>query len=151
MTTTNTNTVRLHRVLRAPAERIQRAFLDADAMAKWLPPHGFTGKVHHMDAKVGGSYKMSFTNLSSGSSHSFGGTYRELVPGERLRYTAVFDDPNLPGEMQTTVSLKPVSCGTEVSIVQEGIPAVIPVEACYLGWQESLTLLTLLVEPTIPG
>ena len=148
---TTTNTVRLHRVLRAPAERIQRAFLDADAMAKWLPPHGFTGKVHHMDAKVGGSYKMSFTNLSSGSSHSFGGTYRELVPGERLRYTAVFDDPNLPGEMQTTVSLKPVSCGTEVSIVQEGIPAVIPVEACYLGWQESLTLLTLLVEPTIPG
>ena len=151
MTTTNTNTVRLHRVLRAPAERIQRAFLDADAMAKWLPPHGFTGKVHHMDAKVGGTYKMSFTNLSSGSSHSFGGTYRELVPGERLRYTAVFDDPNLPGEMQTTVSLKPVFCGTEVSIVQEGIPAVIPVEACYLGWQESLTLLTLLVEPTIPG
>ena len=148
---TTTNTVRLHRVLRAPAERILRAFLDADAMAKWLPPHGFTGKVHHMDAKVGGSYKMSFTNLSSGSSHSFGGTYRELVPGERLRYTAVFDDPNLPGEMQTTVSLKPVSCGTEVSIVQEGIPAVIPVEACYLGWQESLTLLTLLVEPTIPG
>ena len=148
---TTTNTVRLHRVLRAPAERILRAFLDADAMAKWLPPHGFTGKVHHMDAKVGGSYKMSFTNLSSGSSHSFGGTYRELVPGERLRYTAVFDDPNLPGEMQTTVSLKPVSCGTEVSIVQQGIPAVIPVEACYLGWQESLTLLTLLVEPTIPG
>ena len=148
---TTTNTVRLHRVLRAPAERILRAFLDADAMAKWLPPHGFTGKVHHMDAKVGGSYKMSFTNLSSGSSHSFGGTYRELVPGERLRYTAVFDDPNLPGEMQTTVSLKPVFCGTEVSIVQEGIPAVIPVEACYLGWQESLTLLTLLVEPTIPG
>ena len=148
---TTTNTVRLHRVLRAPAERILRAFLDADAMAKWLPPHGFTGKVHHMDAKVGGTYKMSFTNLSSGSSHSFGGTYRELVPGERLRYTAVFDDPNLPGEMQTTVSLKPVFCGTEVSIVQEGIPAVIPVEACYLGWQESLTLLTLLVEPTIPG
>ena len=148
---TTTNTVRLHRVLRAPAERILRAFLDADAMAKWLPPHGFTGKVHHMDAKVGGSYKMSFTNFSSGSSHSFGGTYRELVPGERLRYTAVFDDPNLPGEMQTTVSLKPVFCGTEVSIVQEGIPGVIPVEACYLGWQESLTLLTLLVEPTIPG
>ena len=148
---TTTNTVRLHRVLRAPAERILRAFLDADAMAKWLPPHGFTGKVHHMDAKVGGSYKMSFTNLSSGSSHSFGGTYRELVPGERLRYTAVFDDPNLPGEMQTTVSLKPVFCGTELTIVQEGIPAVIPVEACYLGWQESLTLLTLLVEPTIPG
>ena len=130
MTTTNTNTVRLHRVLRAPAERIQRAFLDADAMAKWLPPHGFTGKVHHMDAKVGGSYKMSFTNLSSGSSHSFGGTYRELVLGERLRYTAVFDDPNLPGEMQTTVSLKPVFCGTELTIVQEGIPAVIPVETC---------------------
>ena len=123
---TTTNTVRLHRVLRAPAERILRAFLDADAMAKWLPPHGFTGKVHHMDAKVGGTYKMSFTNLSSGSSHSFGGTYRELVPGERLRYTAVFDDPNLPGEMQTTVSLKPVSCGTEVTIVQEGIPAGIP-------------------------
>ena len=151
MTSTTTGTVRFHRVLRAPPERIYRAFLDADAMSKWLPPHGFTGKVHQMDAKVGGSYRMSFTNFSSGGSHSFGGKYLELVPGERLRYSAVFDDPNLPGEMQTTVTLTKVSCGTEVNIVQEGIPAVIPVDGCYLGWQESLTLLTQLVEPEIPG
>jgi uncharacterized protein YndB with AHSA1/START domain len=142
----STNTVRLHRVLRAPPERIYRAFLDADAMAKWLPPHGFTGKVHQMDAQLGGNWRMSFTNFTSGDSHSFGGKYLELVPGERLRYTSRFDDPNLPGEMQTTVSLAAVSCGTELSVVQEGIPAVIPTEACYLGWQQSLTLLTQLVE-----
>ncbi|MDI1260283.1 SRPBCC family protein [Aquabacterium sp.] len=146
-----TNTVRLHRVIRATPERLYRAFLDANAMAKWLPPHGFTGKVHEMDAKVGGGYKMSFTNFSSGNSHSFGGKYLELVPNERLRYTAVFDDPNLPGEMQTTVTLKAVSCGTEMSVVQEGIPAIIPAEGCYLGWQESLALLIQLVEPEIPG
>ena len=145
------NTVRLHRVLKAPAERIYRAFLDADAMAKWLPPNGFTGKVHQMDAAVGGSYRMSFTHFGSGHSHAFGGRYLELKPGERLRYSAVFDDPNLPGEMQTTVSLAAVSCGTEVGIVQEGIPAVIPVESCYLGWQESLVLLGKLVEAEIPG
>ncbi len=148
---TPTNTVRLHRVIRTTPERLYRAFLNADAMAKWLPPHGFTGKVHQMDAKVGGIYKMSFTNFSSGHSHSFGGQYLELVPNERLRYTAVFDDPNLPGEMQTTVTLKAVSCGTELSVVQEGIPAIIPTEGCYLGWQESLTLLIQLVEPEIPG
>ena len=142
----STNTVRLHRVLRAPPERIYRAFLDADAMAKWLPPHGFTGKVHQMDAQLGGNWRMSFTNFTSGDSHSFGGKYLELVPGERLRYTSRFDDPNLPGEMQTTVSLAAVSCGTELTVVQEGIPAVIPTEACYLGWQQSLTLLTQLVE-----
>lgn len=146
-----TNTIRLHRVLRATPERIYRAFLDADAMAKWLPPHGFTGKVHHLEAKVGGTYKMSFTNFTSGHSHSFGGAYLELVPNERIRHTDKFDDPNLPGEMQVTVSLKKVSCGTELSIVQEGIPAVIPPEACYLGWQESLTLLAQLVEAEIPG
>lgn len=145
-----TNTVRLHRVLRATPERVYRAFLDADAMAKWLPPHGFTGKVHQMDARAGGSYTMSFTNFSTGHSHSFGGTFLELVPNERLRYTDRFDDPNLPGEMQTTVTLQPVSCGTEVNVVQEGIPAVIPPEACYLGWQESLALLALLVEAVIP-
>ena len=133
-----TNTIRLHRVLRATPERVYRAFLDADAMAKWLPPHGFTGKVHHLDARVGGTYKMSFTNFSTGQSHSFGGEYLELVPNERIRYTDKFDDPNLPGEMQTTVHLKKVSCGTELNIVQEGIPEVIPPEACYLGWQESL-------------
>ncbi|MBA4108811.1 MAG: polyketide cyclase [Leptothrix sp. (in: Bacteria)] len=148
---TPTNTVRLHRVIRTTPERLYRAFLNADAMAKWLPPHGFTGKVHQMDAKVGGIYKMSFSNFSSGHSHSFGGQYLELVPNERLRYTAVFDDPNLPGEMQTTVTLKAVSCGTELSVVQEGIPAIIPTEGCYLGWQESLTLLIQLVEPEIPG
>ena len=144
------NTVRFHRVLRAPPEKVYRAFLDADAMAKWLPPHGFTCKVHQLDAKVGGTYRMSFTNFGSGKSHTFGGTYLELVPGERLRYTDKFDDANLPGEMITTITLKAVSCGTEVNIAQEGIPDVIPTEACYLGWQESLTLLTLLVEPTIP-
>jgi uncharacterized protein YndB with AHSA1/START domain len=146
-----TSTVRLHRVLRAPPERVYRAFLDADAMAKWLPPHGFTGKVHHLDAKVGGTYKMSFTNFSGGGSHSFGGSFLELVPNERIRHTDKFDDANLPGEMQTTVSLRKVSVGTEVSIVQEGIPEAIPAEACYLGWQESLTLLAQLVEPEIPG
>jgi uncharacterized protein YndB with AHSA1/START domain len=143
------NTVRLHRVLRAPAQRIYRAFLDADAMCKWLPPHGFTGKVHQIKAEVGGTYKMSFTNLTTGHRHSFGGEFLELVPNERIRHTDKFDDPNLPGQMQTTISLKKVSVGTEVSIVQEGIPSVIPVEACYLGWQESLTLLTQLVEPEI--
>jgi len=146
----STNTIRLHRVLKATPERIYRAFLDADAMAKWLPPHGFTGKVHHLDAKVGGTYKMSFTNFTSGKSHSFGGKYLELVPGERIRHTDKFDDANLPGEMVTTITLKKVFCGTEVDIVQEGVPAVIPVEACYLGWQESLTLLAQLVEPEIP-
>jgi uncharacterized protein YndB with AHSA1/START domain len=146
-----TSTIQLHRVLRAPPERVYRAFLDADAMAKWLPPHGFTGKVHHMDARVGGTFKMSFTNFSTAHSHTFGGAYLELVPNERLRYTDTFDDPNLPGEMQTTVSLKQVSCGTEINIVQEGIPEAIPAEACYLGWQESLTLLAQLVEAEIPG
>lgn len=145
-----TNTVRLHRVLRATPEKIYRAFLDADAMAKWLPPHGFTGKVHHLDAKIGGTYKMSFTNFSTGQSHAFGGEYLELVPNERLRYSDKFDDPNLPGEMLTTISLRSVSCGTELNIVQEGIPEVIPPEACYLGWQESLALLAQLVEAEIP-
>ena len=147
----STNSVTLHRVLRAPPERVYKAFLDADAMAKWLPPHGFTGKVHQLDAKVGGAYKMSFTNFSTGHSHSFGGKYLELVPSERIRHTDKFDDPNLPGEMQTTITLKKVSVGTEVSIIQEGIPEAIPPEACYLGWQESLTLLAQLVEPEIPG
>ena len=146
-----TNTVQLHRVLRATPEKIYRAFLDSDAMAKWLPPNGFTGRVHHMDAKVGGTYKMSFTNFTTGQSHSFGGTYLELVPHERIRHTDKFDDPSLPGEMQTTVSLKKVSCGTEVNIVQEGIPESIPAEACYLGWQESLTLLAQLSEAEVPG
>jgi uncharacterized protein YndB with AHSA1/START domain len=146
-----TNTVRLHRVLRAPPERVYRAFLDADAMAKWLPPNGFTGKVHHLDARVGGTYKMSFTNFGSGHSHAFGGQYLELVPHERLRYSDRFDDPNLPGEMTTEVMLKKVSCGTELNVVQEGIPDVIPAEACYLGWQESLALLAKLVEAEIPG
>ena len=150
MTTTNTNTVRLHRVLRATPERVYRAFLDADAMAKWLPPNGFTGKVHQMDAKVGGSYKMSFTNFTTGKSHSFGGTYLELKPHERIRYSNQFDNPGLPGDMQTTIILKPVFCGTDVNITQEGIPAMIPAEACYLGWQESLVLLTKLVEAEIP-
>jgi len=145
------NTVRLHRVLRAAPEKVYRAFLDADAMVKWLPPNGFTGKVHHLEAKVGGRYKMSFTNFTTGQSHSFGGTYLELVPHERIRHTDEFDDPNLPGQMQTTVSLKTVSCGTEVTIVQDGIPAAIPTEACYLGWQESLMLLAQLVEPEIRG
>ncbi len=150
MPTNNTNTVRLHRVLRAKPERIYRAFLDPDAMAKWLPPNGFTGKVHQMDAKVGGSYKMSFTNFSTGSSHSFGGKYLELKPNELLRYTDKFDNPGLPGEMITTITLKPVFCGTELNVTQEGIPAMIPAEACYLGWQESLTLLAKLVEAEIP-
>ena len=146
-----TGTVRLHRVLRAPPERVYRAFLDADAMAKWLPPHGFTCKVHHLDAKVGGGFRMSFTNFTTGGSHSFGGEYRELVPHSRLRYTDKFDDPNLPGEMQVTVDLAKVSCGTDVGIVQEGVPEVIPLEMCYLGWQESLLQLAALVEPEIPG
>jgi uncharacterized protein YndB with AHSA1/START domain len=145
------NTIKLHRVLRAKPEKVYRAFLDPDAMAKWLPPHGFTGRVHEMEAKVGGSYRMSFTNLSNGQSHSFGGEYLELVPNERIRHTDKFDDPNLPGEMHVTVTFKPVSVGTEVSIVQEGIPEVIPTEACYLGWQESLSLLAQLVEADIPG
>lgn len=145
-----TNTIRLHRVLRAPPERIYRALLDADAMAKWLPPHGFTGKVHSLDARVGGSYKMSFTNFSTGHSHSFGGTFLELVPHERIRHTDKFDDPNLPGEMQTTVTFKKIQCGTDLNIVQEGVPAVIPAEMCYLGWQESLELLAKLVEAEIP-
>ena len=142
-------TVRLDRVLRAPAERIYRAFLNGEAMAKWLPPHGFTGKVHHLEAKVGGTYRMSFTNFTTGNGHAFGGTYLELVPNERIRHTDKFDDPNLPGEMMVTVTLKKVSVGTELNIVQEGIPDAIPLEACYLGWQESLTLLAQLVEPEI--
>ena len=146
-----TNTVQLHRVLRATPERIYRAFLDADAMAKWLPPYGFTCKVHHMEATVGGTFKMSFTNFSSGHGHSFGGEYRELVPNERVRYSDKFDDPNLPGEMETTVVLRQVSCGTELNITQTGIPDAIPVEMCYLGWQESLAQLATLVEPVIPN
>jgi uncharacterized protein YndB with AHSA1/START domain len=144
------NTVKFHRVLRAAPEKVYRAFVDADAMAKWLPPHGFTGKVHHMEAKVGGTYKMSFTNFSTGRSHSFGGEYLELVPHERIRYSDRFDDPSLAGEMQTTITLKRVSVGTELNIVQEGLPAVIPAETCYLGWQDSLSLLAKLVEPEIP-
>ena len=145
------NTVRFQRVLRATPERAYRAFIDPDAMNKWLPPNGFTGKVHQMDARVGGTYKMSFKNFNTGTSHSFGGKFLELVPNERLRYTDVFDDPNLPGEMQTTVVLKKVSVGTEINVTQEGVPDVIPAEACYLGWQESLTLLAQLAEPEIPG
>ncbi|HEY5997887.1 MAG TPA: SRPBCC family protein [bacterium] len=145
-----TNTIRLHRVLRARPERVYRAFLDADAMAKWLPPNGFSGKVHQLEPRVGGAHRMSFTNFTSGKSHSFGGTYLELVPNERIRYTDAFDDPNLPGEMQTTVTLKAVSVGTELNIVQEGVPDAIPPEACYLGWQESLALLAKLVEAEIP-
>lgn len=150
MTTSNTNTIRLHRVLRATPEKVYRAFIDANALAKWLPPNGFTGQVHHLDAKVGGTYKMSFTNFSTGSSHSFGGEFLELKPHERIRYTDRFDDPNMPGEIQTTITLNKVSVGTELNIVQEGVPGVIPAEACYLGWQESLTLLAGLVEPNIP-
>ncbi len=146
-----THTIRLHRVLRSTPEKIYRAFLDADAMSKWLPPHGFTGKVHHLDAKVGGTFRMTFTNFGSGNGHSFGGTYLELVPHERLRYTDKFDAPNLPGEITVTVVLTAVSCGTDVAIVQEGVPEVIPAEACYLGWQESLGQLAQLVEPVIPG
>lgn len=145
------NTIHLHRVLRAPPERVYRALLDADAMAKWLPPHGFTGKVHHLDAKVGGTYKMSFTNFTTGDSHSFGGEYLELVPNERVKHTDKFDDPKLPGEMQTTLSLRQIFCGTELTIAQEGIPDAIPAEACYLGWQESLTLLAQLVEAEVTG
>ena len=145
-----TNTVRLHRVLRASPERVYRAFLNPDAMAKWIPPHGFTGKVHHMDATVGGSYKMSFTNFGTGKSHSFGGKYVEFKPHELIRYTDQFDDPKLPGEMQVTISLRSVSCGTELTIVQEGLPSAIPIAFCYLGWQESLSLLAHLVEPEIP-
>jgi uncharacterized protein YndB with AHSA1/START domain len=144
------NTIRLHRVLRATPERIYRAFLDPDAMVKWLPPNGFTGKVHEMDARVGGGHKMSFTNFSTGHSHSFGGKYIELVPNERIRYTDKFDNANLPGEMQVTITLKQVSCGTELNVTQEGVPDVIPAEACYLGWQESLVLLAKLVESEIP-
>ncbi|HET9130317.1 MAG TPA: SRPBCC family protein [Terriglobia bacterium] len=145
------NTIKLHRVFQAPPERIYKAFIDGDAMAKWLPPNGFTGKVHSIDAKIGGTYKMSFTNFSSGKSHSFGGEYLELVPNERIRHTDKFDNPNLPGEMVTTITLKKVSCGTEINIVQEGVPEVIPAEGCYLGWQESLILLGKLVEAEIPG
>ncbi|WP_020649180.1 SRPBCC family protein [Solimonas variicoloris] len=145
-----TGTVRFHRVLRAPAERIYRAFIDPAAMCKWLPPYGFTATVHSMDARVGGSYRMSFTNFGTGHTHSFGGKYLELKPGERLRYVDAFEDPNLPGEMQVSVDLKAVSCGTEVTIVQEGIPDAIPTEFCYLGWQESLAMLANLVEPDIP-
>ena len=150
-TTAPTGTVTLHRVFRAPPERLYRAFLDPDAMAKWLPPHGFTGRVLSMDARVGGSYRMQFTNFSNGQSHAFGGEYLELVPGERIVHTDRFDDPNLPGEMRTTITFKPVLVGTEVTAVQEGIPAVIPTEMCYLGWQESLQLLALLIEAEIPG
>jgi uncharacterized protein YndB with AHSA1/START domain len=149
MPTNNTSAIRLHRVLQAPPEKVYRAFLDAKARVKWLPPNGFTGQVHHLDAKVGGTYKMSFTNFTTGKSHSFGGEYLELTPNERIRHTDRFDDPNLPGEMQTTITLKQVSVGTELNIVQEGVPAQIPAEACYLGWQESLTLLAKLVEADI--
>jgi uncharacterized protein YndB with AHSA1/START domain len=148
--TVSTGTVRLHRVLRAPQERVYRAFLDAHAMAKWLPPYGFTCQVHHMDARVGGGFRMSFTNFGTGHTHSFGGTYIELTPHERIRYTDRFEDPNLPGEMQVTITLRQVLCGTELTAVQEGIPASIPVEFCYVGWQESLAQLAHLVEPEIP-
>jgi uncharacterized protein YndB with AHSA1/START domain len=146
-----TGTAHFHRVLRAPPERVYRAFLNAEAKAKWLPPHGFTCTVHHLDATVGGTYRMSFTNFSTGHTHSFGGSFLELLPTEKIRYTDRFDDPNLPGSMFTTVTFKPVMCGTELSVVQEGIPAVIPVDMCYLGWQESLEQLAKLVEPDIPG
>lgn len=145
------NTLHFHRVLRAPPERVYRAFLDADALAKWMPPHGFTAKVHHLDARVGGTFRMSFTNFSRGGSHAFGGTYLELVPSERLVYTDTFDDPNLPGEMRVTVTLRPVSVGTDLSITQAGVPDVIPPEACHLGWQETLGLLAQLVEADIPA
>lgn len=145
------HTIRLHRVFRTTPEKLYRAFLDADAMAKWLPPYGFTCKVHHLDAKLGGTFRMSFTNFTTGGSHAFGGKYVELVPHEKLRYTDTFDDPNLPGEMEVTVELKKVSCGTEAHIVQAGVPEIIPAEACYLGWQESLVQLAKLVEPEIPN
>jgi uncharacterized protein YndB with AHSA1/START domain len=144
------STVRLHRVLRSKPERVYRAFLEADALVKWMAPHGYTATVHHIDARVGGTYKMSFKNFTTGSSHSFGGKYLELVPNEKIRYTDAFDDPNLPGQIQMTLTIKPVSVGVEIQIVQEGLPEVIPVEACYLGWQDSLTLLAQLVEPEIP-
>jgi uncharacterized protein YndB with AHSA1/START domain len=147
----STNTVRLHRVIRAKPERIYKAFIDSDAMAKWLPPHGFTGKVHSMDARVGGGYRMSFTNFGSENSHAFGGKFIELTPHSKIRYTDAFENPNLPGEMQVTVTLEPVSVGTNLTIVQEGVPAAIPLEACYLGWQESLSLLASLVEANVPG
>ena len=147
----STHTIRLHRVLRSTPEKVYRAFLEPDALAKWISPYGFTCKVHHLDAKVGGTFRMSFTNFTTGGSHAFGGSYLELVPHERLRHTDKFDDPNLPGEMQVTILLKKVICGTEVNIVQEGVPAVIPAEMCYLGWQESLTQLANLVEPDIPN
>ena len=150
MSTGNTSTIKLHRVLQAPPERVYRAFLDASALSKWIAPNGFTCTVHHIEPKVGGTYKMSFTNFSKNKSHSFGGEYVELTPNERIRYTDRFDDPNLPGEMETTITLKQVSVGTELNIVQEGVPAVIPAEACYLGWQESLRLLAKVVEPDIP-
>jgi uncharacterized protein YndB with AHSA1/START domain len=145
------HTIRLHRVLRAPPEKVYRAFLDPEAKAKWLPPHGFTAKVHHLEPRVGGTYRISFTNFTTGQSHAFGGTYTELRPGEKLRYTDRFEDPNLPGELQITVTLRPVPMGTELAIVQEGVPEVIPAEACYLGWQESLLQLAQLVEPDIPN
>ncbi|MGE0267131.1 MAG: SRPBCC family protein [Candidatus Omnitrophota bacterium] len=147
----STNTIRLHRVLRTTPEKLYRAFLEPDAIAKWISPYGFTCTVHHMDVKVGGTYKMSFTNFTTKQSHSFGGTYVELVPGKRIRYTDKFDDPNLPGEMTATIELREVSCGTELSITQEGVPSMIPAEMCYLGWQESLLLLANLVEPDIQG
>jgi uncharacterized protein YndB with AHSA1/START domain len=150
MTTNNTNTIRLNRVLQAPPERVYKAFLDPGAMVKWLPPNGFTGEVHHLDAQVGGTYRMSFTNFSTGNSHSFGGEYLELVPNERIRHTDKFEDANLPGEMTTTITFTKVSVGTELNIVQEGVPSAIPPDACYLGWQESLALLKKLVEPDIP-
>jgi uncharacterized protein YndB with AHSA1/START domain len=150
VTETKTGTVRLHRVIKAPPEHVYRAFIDPKAMAKWSPPHGFTGEVHSMDARVGGGYRMSFTNYRTGQSHSFGGTFVEMTPNERIRYTDKFDDPNLPGEMQVTVTLRPVMGGTDLTIVQEGLPAVIPVEMCYLGWQESLVMLANLVEANIP-
>lgn len=146
----STNTVRLHRVLRAPAERIYRAFLDPDAMVKWLPPHGFTGTVHEMDARVGGGYRMSFTNFAGGKRHAFGGRYAELTPHERIRYTDQFEDPAMPGEMHVAITLRAVPCGTELAIVHEGLPAAIPVDGCYVGWQESLSLLAQLVEAEIP-
>ncbi len=145
----STNVIKLHRVLRTTPEKLYKAFLDPDALAKWLPPNGFTCKVHHVDAKVGGTYKMSFTNFTTGNTHSFGGKYLELIPGQRIRYSDKFEDPNMAGEMQTTITLKKLSCGTELNIVQEGIPAAIPTEMCYLGWQDSLVLLSKLVEPEI--
>jgi uncharacterized protein YndB with AHSA1/START domain len=150
MSTPATNTIQLHRVLKAPADRVYRAFLDPKAMVKWLPPHGFVGEVQSMDARVGGGYRMSFTNFNTGQSHSFGGSYVELVPNHRIRYTDRFDDPNLPGEMQVSIALRPVMGGTELTIVQAGIPAAVPAEMCYLGWQESLAMLASLVEPAIP-